>query len=250
MSANQARTKKSFPVSAKCSERLSGGFTDAPPAPLASTRHLRRLIYIAIGIGVVMLLQARQSSPPPAVSRVPMYLVLVAVELSLVWFVAIGIHARGYKLVDVMGRHWRSVIDAATDILVAAATATALRLSGPLLYYLFGRWASTTGFLLPKSWSESAVWIAVSIAAGFCEETVYRGYLQRQLWNLTRSLPLALLLQAIIFGAGHIYQGWKPALVTAIYGLVFGLLAAWRRSIIPGAIAHAALDIIGGLRLG
>jgi len=45
------------------------------------------------------------------------------------------------------------------------------------------------------------------------------------------------------------YQGWKPALVTGVYGLVFGLVAALRRSIIPSAIAHAAVDIIAGLRL-
>lgn len=250
MPVDRAGTKKGFQMSGSRSERLSGGFTDTPPAPLASTRHLRRFIYIALGIGVAMLLQARRSSPAPVMSRVPMYLVLVAVELSLVWFVAIGIHARGYKLVDVLGRRWRSVIDVTTDIILAVATAALLRLSGAVLFYLLGRWASTTGFLLPKSWSESAVWIAVSIAAGFCEETVYRGYLQRQLWSLTKSLPLALLFQAVVFGAGHIYQGWKPALVTAIYGLMFGLVAAWRRSIIPGAMAHAAVDIIGGLRLG
>jgi membrane protease YdiL (CAAX protease family) len=59
---------------------------------------------------------------------------------------------------------------------------------------------------------------------------------------------VALFLQAIIFAIGHIYQGWKPALVTANYGLIFRLVAAWRR-IIPGAIAHAVVDIIGGLKL-
>ena len=95
---------------------------------------------------------------------------------------------------------------------------------------------------------ESAVWAVVSVAAGICEELVYRGYLQRQFWSLTKSLPLAFVLQSVVFGVGHIYQGWKPALVTASYGLVFGLVAAWRRSIIPGAIAHAVVDIMGGLR--
>jgi hypothetical protein len=38
-------------------------------------------------------------------------------------------------------------------------------------------------------------------------------------------------------------------LVTEIYGMVFGLIAAWRRTIIRGAIAHAVVDIIGGLKL-
>jgi len=228
---------------------LTGGFIDPVPPPLASVRHLRRFLYIAIGIGLAMLLQARGSSPAPISSRVPLYVGLIAVELTLVWFVAIGIRARGFKLVDLLGYRGRKVIDVTIDIVAAAGTAAIVRFLGPILFQLLGRWTSQTGFLLPATAFESLVWIVVSIAAGACEELVYRGYLQRQLWSLTSSLPLALALQSVIFGFGHIYQGWKPALVTAIYGLVFGLVAAWRRSIVPGAIAHAAVDILGGLRL-
>lgn len=196
-----------------------------------------------------MLLQARGSSAAPVVSRIPLYIGLIAVELLLVRFVALGVRGRGYKLADLLGERWRTLARALTDILCAVGTAALLRFSGPFLYQLLGRWTSSAGFVLPKTLSESAVWIAVSIAAGVCEETVYRGYLQRQLWSFTGSLPAALLLQALTFGVGHIYQGWKPALVTAIYGLAFGFLAAWRRSIIPGAIAHTIVDIVGGLRL-
>ena len=228
---------------------LLGGFGDPPPAAVASTRHLGRFVLIAIGIAVGMLLQARGSSPTPIGSRVPLYCALIAVELALVWFVAIGIHAKGYKLVDLWGHRWRTLCRGIIDVLLAIGTAALLRLASPLLFYLFGRWPSNTGSLLPKSASESFVWIAVSLCAGICEELVYRGYLQRQLWNLTSSLPAALILQSVIFGCGHIYQGWRPALVTAIYGLVFGLVAAWRRSIIPGALAHAIVDVIGGLKL-
>ena len=243
------RTGKDALVNSSWPDRLLGGFRDPAPAPLASPRHLRRFIYIAIGIGVAMLLQARGSSAAPVMSRIPLYIGLIVVELSLVWFVALGVRARGHKLVDVLGEGWRTAPRAGTDIVCAIGVAMLLRFSGPLLYELLGRWKSAAGFLLPASWAETAVWIALSIAAGVCEETVYRGYLQRQLWSFTRSLPAALLLQSLIFGVGHIYQGWKPALVTAIYGLLFGIVAAWRRSIIPGAIAHAIGDIVGGLRL-
>jgi uncharacterized protein len=229
--------------------KLAGGFSDSPPPPLASDRHLRRFLYISIGIAAGMFLQARNGSPAPVASKVPFYFMLIAVEVFLVWFVMIGVKARGYRLPDVVGRRWPNLIYASADILLAAGTAALLRFSNPILYYFLGRWASNTGFLLPKTLSESIARIAVSLAAGFCEETVYRGYLQRQFWSLTRSLPLALVLQAIIFGCGHIYQGWRPALVTAIYGLIFGLVAVWRRSIIPGAIAHAVADVLGGLRL-
>lgn len=229
------------------SNRILGGFTDSPPAPLASSRHLRRLIYIAIGIALALLFQARQAPSAPSVSRIPLYLGLIAVEFALVWFVAIGVRAQGKTVIDVAGRRWATATDAVFDILCAIGTVAVLRFLGPLLFQLLGRWVTTTGFLLPKSWGESLVWIAVSIAAGICEETVYRGYLQRQLWSFTKSLPAAILLQAIIFGTGHIYQGWKPAVVTAFYGLVFGLLAAWRRSVVPGVIAHSLVDVIAGL---
>ena len=228
---------------------LLGGFADSAPAPIASSRHLRRFLYISIGIGLAMLLQARGSSPAPVASKVPLYFGLIAVELVLVWFVAIGIRARGLKLTDLIGLRWRTALDGLVDLLLAGGTAAFLRFSGPLLFRLLGRWSSQTGFLLPATHFEIAVWILVSIVAGACEELVFRGYLQRQLWGLTRSLALAVLLQSLIFAAGHIYQGWKPAAVTAIYGLVFGLVAAWRRSIVPGAIAHAIVDVMGGLKL-
>jgi membrane protease YdiL (CAAX protease family) len=228
--------------------QIRGGFADPPPEELASGRHLRRLLYIVLGIALTMLVQARKSAPTAAVSsRIPLYFALIAVEFSLVWFVAIGIHARGHTVRELLGRRWRTAFDGAGDVLLAVAAAGVLRVSGPILYYFLGRWASNTSFLLPTTLPESIVWIAVSATAGVCEEMVFRGYLQRQLWSLTKNLPAALLLQAFIFAIGHIYQGWKPAFVTAIYGLVFGLVAAWRRSIIPGAIAHAAVDVMGGL---
>ena len=228
--------------------RILGGFVDPPPEELASGRHLRRLLYIVLGIAIAMLVQARKSAPTPTVpSRIPLYLALIAVEFSLVWFVAIGIHVRGHTLRELFGRRWRTAFDGTGDIVLALATAGLLRIAGPLLYDLLGRWSSNTGFLLPATLPESIVWIAVSVVAGAGEELVFRGYLQRQLWSLTKNLPTALVLQAFIFGIGHIYQGWKAAVITALYGLIFGLVAAWRRSIIPGAIAHAVIDVMGGL---
>ena len=195
-----------------------------------------------------MLLQARQSpSIPGAISRIPLYLSLIAVEFGFVWFVAIGIHQRGRNLVDLVGHRWRTASDGLIDSFIAIVTVAMLRLVVRLFYFLFGRWPSHVGFLLPQTGGESVAWIVVSITAGICEELVYRGYLQRQLWSLTKSLSIAILLQTIVFACSHIYQGWRSAAVTAIFGLVFGLLAAWRRSIIPGAIAHSLIDVMGAL---
>ena len=236
-------------MSHNSNQNLAGGFAASAPAPLASVRHLRRFLYIAIGIGLAMLLQTQRSSAAPVASRIPLYLGLIVVELVLARFVVIGIRAYGFKLIDLLGYRGRETFDVVIDFVTVVGSATLLRYLGPALFRLLGGWTSQTGFLLPGTLSESILWVGVSLAAGICEELVYRGYLQDQLWSLTRSLPAALALQSVIFGFGHIYQGWKPALVTAIYGLVFGLVAAWRRSIVPGAIAHAIVDILGGLKV-
>ena len=61
------------------------------------------------------------------------------------------------------------------------------------------------------------------------------------------AIVLALTLSAVAFGAVHLYQGWKPVVVIVVIGFVLGSVAAWRRSIIPGTIAHCIMDILGGV---
>jgi membrane protease YdiL (CAAX protease family) len=100
--------------------------------------------------------------------------------------------------------------------------------------------------MLPRTALEIFVWIFVSISAGICEEFVYRGYLQRQFAAMTRSGAAALVLQAIVFGVSHGYQGWKQVVTITVLGVLFGLLAQWRRSLVPGMAAHAWADIYGG----
>lgn len=56
-----------------------------------------------------------------------------------------------------------------------------------------------------------------------------------------------MVVQALAFGLGHGYQGWKLMSLIAVYGLCFGLLAHWRRSLRPGMVGHALQDIAGGL---
>ena len=88
----------------------------------------------------------------------------------------------------------------------------------------------------------------VALSAGFCEELVFRGYFQRQFHALTGSAAAAVGLQALVFGVGHFYEGaWAVAQITA-YGLLFGLLAAWRKSLRPGMLAHAWSDIFAVIR--
>ena len=62
----------------------------------------------------------------------------------------------------------------------------------------------------------------------------------------SRSALAGIAFSAIIFGASHGYEGGPRMVLIAIFGLLFGLLAWWRKSLRPGMIAHAWHDAFSG----
>lgn len=226
----------------------------SPPRPglLASARHTAVLVAI---VGAVMawgfVSQSRfqrGAGPLPPRVRVAAYASVIVVQLLLVRFVAVGLRKAGHRLRDVAGRwSWRPPAIALDAALAVGFTALAARAS-PWLHRALGADADVQTALGPRGMLEIVLWVLVSIAAGVCEELVFRGYLQEQLSRLTQSAVAGVLLQSIVFGAGHLYQGWAAATITAVYGLAFGVLAQARGSLRPGMAAHALVDILGGVR--
>jgi len=183
----------------------------------------------------------RAAVNPP---RIPLYAATAIFEWLLLAFVAWGASAH-----VVLGPRWESGRRVLRDIGVAAGFWI---ISGILLAILkralqapdFGH---NLQFMLPRTGLESVLWIALSVTAGICEEAIFRGYLQPQLGALAGSAPAGILLSAAAFGAAHAYQGPRWAVLIALYGGMFGLLAHWRRSVRPGMIAHAWHDSFTGL---
>jgi membrane protease YdiL (CAAX protease family) len=90
--------------------------------------------------------------------------------------------------------------------------------------------------------------------AAFGEELAYRIVLLRGiefvLGDSTAATAVALLIQALIFGVVHAYQGPVGIISASISGLVFGaLIIRFRGSIWPAAIAHGGNNTIGILLL-
>lgn len=209
---------------------------------LASKRHTVIVLFIFAVVAVGgYLANGRGNAAPAAASRMPLYVTLIVTQLLLVRYIQIGIRKRGLTLADLIGRKcWLDVVIGIAWFFVIRYAALALRTALAIT-------DNRASNLLPRGNAEIAMWIVVSIVAGFCEELVFRGYLQRQLAALTGSAVAGLVLQAIVFGIAHGYQGVKSVIDITALGLLFGLVAQWRRSIVPGAIAHALTDIVGGL---
>jgi CAAX protease family protein len=89
---------------------------------------------------------------------------------------------------------------------------------------------------------------AVTLGAGFGEETVFRGYMFERLGKLLGSgawvKPLIVLLTAVTFGAVHYpVQGLAGVQQATIVGLVYGAIFAATGQLVMLMFAHAAFDL-------
>jgi uncharacterized protein len=180
--------------------------------------------------------------------RAPGYLLIMAAEWLVAAFIWWGAHRQGLRMGDLVGGKWARVADVFRDLGIGIAflIVSVFVLNG-LGYLMKASSNSALRNMLPRTSTEIALWISLSLTAGFCEELIFRGYLFRQFSALTQSPAAGLILQGIAFGAGHGYQGWKLMLLITVYGCMFGLLAQWRRSLRPGMITHALQDGVTGI---
>jgi membrane protease YdiL (CAAX protease family) len=225
-----------------------------PRRPLiASLRHTAILIAIVLGVAAYGIYAQAASheggrSLEHRGSALPLYLSLLAAEWGLVRYATIGIHRTGTSLRDLIRARWAGPKDALRDVALGLGSWAAwTAISSPLAQLLGPDSAPSLDPLLPRNLPESAVWILLSLSAGICEEVVFRGYFQRQFEALWGSAALAIAAQAVIFGVSHGYQGLRNVVVITVYGTLFGILAHWRRSLVPGMAAHAWTDIAAGL---
>jgi hypothetical protein len=226
---------------------------DSPPERTLIAHPLHTLVLIAAFSGWAFLgrITADRMRASGSTRLISLYITSILFEWAVLCFVVWGVRRHGGSLAAVLGPRWTSPRQFLRDVGIAAAF---WFVSGIFLV-LFSRLlradtAPQVRFMLPHTNAEVALWVLVALTAGICEEALFRGYLQRQLIAFTGSVPAGLILSAIVFGAGHIYQGVRSTSLIAIYGLMFGLLVEWRKSVRPGMIAHAWQDTLTGLFLG
>jgi membrane protease YdiL (CAAX protease family) len=212
--------------------------------------HTVILVVVVVGISLTQALQQRNLGALELKSRLPLYFTQIAFELLLFCYVwLLGLKLTHTPVRELIGGRWASAADFLRDLGVALAFW--LVVAGVLLIMnrILGQNTAirTLEPLLPQGLAEMSVWVALCVTAGFCEEFIFRGYLQRQFFALTGRQGWAIALQAVIFGAGHGYQGWKGMITIVVYGAMFGILAIRRKSLRPGMIQHAGQDIFSGI---
>jgi membrane protease YdiL (CAAX protease family) len=178
---------------------------------------------------------------------IPIYLSVTILNWLLALFVWKGIRAHGGSVDALIGGRWGSRRDVLRDLGIAVLFWGAfVAVAWSLDAWLGHGSEKSVDVLLPRTALEIVVWIATSATAGFCEELVFRGYVQRQALALSQSAPVAVALQGLIFGMMHAYQGWRAVVTISVLGMMFGALAAWRKTLKIGMVAHAWQDVWAG----
>lgn len=217
---------------------------DRKPKLVAPLWHT--LVLLALSAGLLWMQSRSLAAGNQHHGNVTHYLSVIVAEWGLSFYVWLGGLIPGAtRLRDLVGGRWSSMKDVLRDIGIALGFWIVFAAAGIFMNFLLGpSHVKTLGFVNPRGGVEVTLWVMMSMTSGFCEELVFRGYLQRQFLALTGSAALAVLAQAVLFGVAHSYQGIKLVITITVLGLLYGILAHWCASLRPGMISHAWSDIL------
>jgi CAAX protease family protein len=123
--------------------------------------------------------------------------------------------------------------------------------TGPIIRSVFGPTQLTRFATLQDNLPVFVVLVSAGLLfGGFGEELLYRGIITTRLRLLLgdggAAVAGALLIQGILFGLGHKYQGVSGMISIAIGGVMYGLIfVAARSNIWASAVAHGLIDTLG-----
>ncbi len=233
---------------------------EAPQSPdriagrIAPPWHTALLLVLLLG-GSLLNVRTHHGTTTPH-SRMLLYAVTVVWELLLLAIMYWGIRLRGTTIRQLLGMRRVGVSEWWMDIAIGIGfwfgSSIVLAVVALLLRFAhFDPEAIRRAVmpLAPSTPAELAMWVALSVTAGFCEELIFRGYLQQQFTALTHRVWLGIAIAAVVFGLAHGYEGISGMLLIVLYGALFGILAYSRRSLRAGIFAHAWHDIVSGLVL-
>ena len=176
---------------------------------------------------------------------------LFLLTFEWVWFFIAWVGIRRFGKVtfaQLMGGSWRRSSWIFVDLGIGAGVLVVSLVLGTVLQQYLSRFEHSPAPLssmVPQNGLEASAFLAAALTAGFVEEFVFRGYLQRQLTSLSGSVTIGSALQILLFIQGHYFQGLLRLIPVGVFGLLFTLLALWRKSLRPGMIAHALGDGFG-----
>ena len=225
------------------------------PSPTRINKSLWKrlpLVVRAVVAGFLVMMVGVQSwglllmmtSPLIAVAVMPVLLVLYWFFFSGRVFsrATMAVRRENFRETCLAPATWKWSLGAAALFVIAmeASIFTLFRLI-PFRAQQFAMPALLDGTPAPGLWVGL---IVASLVAGICEETAFRGYLQRPL-EARYGPAVAIAVGTVAFVAAHLNQAWVVTLLgpLVLAGVLLGVLAYAARSLVPGMIGHTVMDV-------
>lgn len=226
------------------------------PALLAPAWHTLAILLLLFAWGAM---SARNNSLTLGTHHIVRYTGSIAMSWMLFGSVIAGIYFRRKFFINTLERNaapWHREMLRAIGLYLAVMIAVSAIMA---ILHFFGLIRLTTSSssvraFAPASPLEFLTWIALCVTAGFSEEHIFRGYLLPQFIAVLRRsrMPAAtatftsIVLTSAIFGALHLYQGARGALLVTALGIVYCMAALTFRNLRAVMLAHFFQDFIAG----
>ncbi len=89
-------------------------------------------------------------------------------------------------------------------------------------------------------------WIlgTMAVVSGGLKEEAQRAFVLHRFGQHLGGARIGLVLFSLVFGAGHVIQGWDVGLVTMLLGFLWGVLYLQRRSVTASVVSHSGFNVI------
>ncbi|HET8765872.1 MAG TPA: CPBP family intramembrane glutamic endopeptidase [Pedococcus sp.] len=97
---------------------------------------------------------------------------------------------------------------------------------------------------LSDHWWTVPVLVLAAAQNAVLEEVVMLGYLYTRWLRAGWSLPVVMVVSAVVRGSYHLYQGFGGFVGNLVMGLLFGFVYTRTRRVGPLVVAHTLLDVV------
>jgi membrane protease YdiL (CAAX protease family) len=212
----------------------------------------RTLLFLSLGlIGLHWTYQLLDHPTTPVIpasfADLARKIILNKVALFAVLALLLHLEQQGWEGVGLNRRDWPRHVGIGVGIGLAMFIGLNVALTAAL-EALIPRPAPSGPSILSffAQWRNLLIWLPIGVFGGGVVEELERIFVLTRFeqWLGRPGLILGVILTAVMFGVGHLYQGVGAALSTAVSGLVFALVFLRRRSALEAMTAHAFSDVL------
>ena len=96
---------------------------------------------------------------------------------------------------------------------------------------------------LLKTSTDAAIFAVVVMVSGGVREEVQRGFIVHRFGQYLGGGAIGVICYSVLFGLGHLEQGYDAIIATAILGAFWGFVYLGRGSIIAPVVSHAGFNL-------